>query len=117
MNHDIARIEELKLLKPARFPFLVGFSLEREITADASSDYSLRLRLAPREGQPKLELHFEGVRDLRMGNLEGAFAMVLTIRLIRADQMEGLAFKVQEDEQHAFSFVCSDFSSKLLEPE
>ena len=80
-----------------------------------ASEYNLRIRLAPLEqGPARLEIEFVGVRNLRVGDMHGLLVLQLDVQSIRGDQLEGLAFKVQEQECRTFSFVCSDFSWKLL---
>lgn len=116
MTDDAVHIQQFFDLKPARFPFLESFSLEREIEGGRGSEYTLRLRLASRGGEAaRLEVTFEGVRDLRVGSLEGLLALLIDVKSVRRDQLEGLHFEVREQEHDVFSFSCSEFSWAVTE--
>lgn len=97
----------------AKFPFLESMELSRDIESGTCSDYSLTLVLVPAQAGKSLRIVFEGVRDLRIGSLEGLLALRLELRSVRDSQLEGLRYRVVESEHEAFSFYCSNFVSML----
>lgn len=104
-------IRRFQARKPHTFRFLELFSLERDLSDAQASPYRLRVRLAQAvdEFADRLELEFVGVRGLKCGDLDGLQGALVEIRDASGDQMEGVAFRVVEEEHAMFSFWCSDF--------
>jgi hypothetical protein len=102
-------LESYRASKPWKYRFLKSFTLTRELRPEGASDYDLEVALAS-DGGDLLFVKFTGVRDLRIGSLEGLFGLHLDIRDIHASQMEGLNFQVGESEYRAFSFLCYGFT-------
>ena len=115
MNRKSTSIEEFRALSPLKYGFLEALELFREIRPNGCSDFRLRLVMAPPGmDATRLVLVFEGVRDLRIGHLEGLFKLVLGITPIKDSQMEDLNYKVIEQEYDAISFSAANLRASLL---
>jgi hypothetical protein len=108
-------IEQYYALRKAEFGFLERLELRQ--TGDPIGWSGLRvqidLRSALRFDSRRLCLVFEGVRELRIGTIEGLFLYMIEIRSIVASQLEDLNYRVVEGEYDAFSFLCKSFSVRL----
>ena len=107
-----AKIDQYFALKPSSFRFLKALSLERQLDSGAAGDYSLRIELTaqPSMDSDRLILRFEGVRNLRFGELEGLLGLLVEIRDAGQEGLEGVRYRVVESEEETFAFDCSDFS-------
>lgn len=93
--------------------YLQSISLHREIDEDDASEYIVRIILSHQPSSfndDKLEVIFSGVRDFRMGNIDGLFALFIDIADISESQWENLPYKVKENEYDTFSFYCKSFT-------
>lgn len=101
-------------LKPSQYGYLETFKLNRKITKEGCSDYFLELQMRStsdfRENN-RLHLSFSGVKDLKIGNLEGLLSLLIDIRPIQEYQFENVKYKVVESEYEAFSFLCLDIGA------
>ncbi|MCT4596535.1 MAG: hypothetical protein N4A50_01480 [Vallitalea sp.] len=100
-----------------KFGYIYSINLKRDIDANGCSEYMLDIILCDYpnyEGCPKLLLHFLEVRDFKLGNIEGMFKLLIHITDISERQMEGIKYKVQEEENTSFSFYCNAFEYKIL---
>jgi hypothetical protein len=98
------------------FPFLKTFTLSRHLVDGELGAFDLVMVFVPAiviESARRLVLRFEGVRDLKVGDLEPLFMLRLEVRLIRDQQLEELNYKVVESEHDAFRFLCRDFSARV----
>lgn len=117
MNSD-PQIEGYQRLRPFEFGLLERLELFQAVDSEASTGLALALHLrsaaAPNRGK-RLRLAFEGVRGLRIGDLDGLIHFTLEIQSIRDRRMEGLSYQVAEGEYNAFFFYCREFTSALEE--
>lgn len=114
MNDENIAIQHYYSLNPIQFGFLESLNLYREIVSEGCSDYLLEIKMRTFPENPdthKLHLSFLGVRNLRLGNLEGLTNLFIEIRSIHEHQLEDLEYKVVESENEAFSFYCKDFKA------
>lgn len=114
MNYEDDAVRRYYSLKPAQFGFLESFELRREIQKGKCSDYALKLEmrsLQEDKDQYYLTLSFTGVRDLRIGDLEGLTSLLIDIRSLQGYQLEDLCYRIAENENDAFSFCCKDFKA------
>ena len=100
--------------KQKEFCYLQSISMHREIHwEEGCSEYFVRIILSaypPDSKGKKLEINFEGVRNLKLSDIDGLLALLIDIADISKDQMENINFKVMEDENNLFSFYCKSFS-------
>jgi hypothetical protein len=59
--------------------------------------------------EKKMLIHFSGVVDFKSANLSSLYNLLICIVDVSSDQMEGINYKVKEDEYELFSFCCSTF--------
>ena len=65
----------------------------------------------------KLTIQFSGVVDLKIANLHPGSNCLLQITSVADDQMEGIRYRVFNDEQDlTLSFYCGDFTFADQEP-
>ena len=103
-------------LGPSKYGYLEELRLYREISEDGCSDYTvnLALRSFPKDQTSlKLFLAFTGAKEVRIGHLEGLLNLVIDIRDVKEQQMEGVNYKVVESEYNAFSFWCREFQAEV----
>jgi hypothetical protein len=103
--------------KQKEFGYLQSFNLYRNLNEVGCSEYDLNITLSDYpfyEGDHKLLITFSGVRNLRIGDFEGLFKLIINISNISKDQMEGINYKVKEEEYELFSFYCDKFNFEIL---
>lgn len=66
-------------------------------------------------GDKKLVMDFQNVKDLKIKDLDGLFKTVLSITDISSYQMEGINYRIVEDENSLFSFECKNFDFSVLD--
>jgi len=77
--------------------------------------YNLDIILVDRRmSERKMSIHFSGVVDFKSIKLDSLYVLSISIVDVSADQMEGLHYKVKEDEHELFSFYCDSFSCKMV---
>lgn len=100
------------------FGYFQSLQLSRDIgDEDGCSEYSLNITLCGypfHEGDQKLVLSFLGVRNLKIGVIDGLYKLLININNISEDQMEGINYWVKEDENESFSFYCADFEFLIM---
>lgn len=100
------------------FSYLESLHLSRNIgDEDGCSEYSLNVTLCGypfHEGDQKLVLSFLGVRNLKIGELDGLYKLSINVNNISEDKMEGINYKVKEDENELFSFYCAEFEFQIM---
>ena len=113
-------IERYYALRKAEFGFLERFELRQPVDPREWNGFRLEvdLRSSAQAESDRLRLVFAGVRDLRIGELEGLLRYMIDIRSITAAQVEGRNYRLVEGEYDAFSFVCESFTepSNRLRP-
>lgn len=103
--------------KQSEFGYIESFNLNRSLSEEVCSEYVLKVTLIDYpfcEGDHKFLISFSGVRGLKIGNLEGLFKLDISISDITEDQMEGINYKVKEEENELFSFYCEKFEFEIL---
>jgi hypothetical protein len=100
------------------FAYLHSFQLSRKMDEVFCSDYILRIVLC---GQPYKEtdkemlLTFSGVKNLKIGDLGGMVRLFIHVLDIADSQMEGITYKVSEEENELFSFYCQKVEYEITE--
>lgn len=113
-NIDI--INRYYSLKPSQYGYLQSFKLGRKIYREGCSDYFLELQMrsiSDFSEKNRLYLSFSGVKELKIGNLEGLLCLLIDIRSIKENQFEDVKYKVIDSEYEAFSFLCVDFEATI----
>lgn len=62
-----------------------------------------------------LRIKFKNIKDLKLGDLEGILKIVIGIQDISSYQLEGIKYKVAENENEQFNFLCSSFMYEMVE--
>ena len=94
-------------LKPSQYGYLETFKLYRVISKEGCSDFHLELKMSSTsnfDDKKRLHLSFSGIKELKLGNLEGLLSLLIDIMNIQEYQLEGAKYKVIEREYEAFSF-------------
>lgn len=110
------QIEGYQRLRPFEFGLLERLELVQAVDWETSTGRALTLHLRSAAAQnrgKRLRLAFDGVRGLRIGDLEGLIHFTLEIESIRERPLDGLAYQVVEREYNAFFFYCRDFTCTL----
>jgi len=108
-------VDDFYGLRKAEFGYLERFDLQQSVDPNQWAGFRVEidLRALAQAESRRLRLVFIGVRDLRIGSLEGLLFFLIEIRSIRDQQLEGLNYRVVEGEHNAFSFVCESFTASI----
>lgn len=120
MSASDPRIERYLSLRPSGLRILEALSITRQVSSERATDFVLTLRLkfiGSGESGRVLYLEFTGVRDLKVGNLEGLLGLAIEISPVRDQQLEGIRYRVSEEEHGTLSFWCGSFDASLIESE
>ncbi|WP_240416815.1 hypothetical protein [Paenibacillus periandrae] len=104
--------------KQMEFGYLQSFNLYRNLSGIGSSEYTLKITSCDYplyEGNQKFLITFLGVRNLKIRDFEGLFKLIITIDDISKDQIEGINYKVIEEEYETFSFICEKFEFEIIQ--
>jgi hypothetical protein len=109
------KIEAYYELSPAIYCFLELLSIRQCVDPKEWAGLDLAMRLSSSFGSDakRLQLDFTGVRDLKIGSLDGLMRYAIDIRSIAERQLEGLSYRVVEEEWGLVSFACADFAVKI----
>ena len=95
-----------------KFGYLKSVNISREIDNIGCTDYQMVMFLCNfpyYEGDSMMKLKFKGVKDLKLSELDGLVKLLISIKDLSTDQMEGVGYKIKEDENNLFSFFCEKF--------
>ena len=106
-------IDKYYSLRPAEYGFLESLTLQQSVQPEMWHGLDLTIRLSSISSSGSLCLEFKGVKDLRIGLIQGLVQYRLDIRSIRDDQQEGLHYRVVESEHDLLSFVSSNFAARI----
>lgn len=116
MNSTEEKIKRYYSFKPSQYGYLETFKLHRDIHKDGCSDYSIELQMRSTmdiSDDKRLYLSFSGIKELKIGDLEGLLSLLIDIRPMQEYQLEGVNYKVVESEYEAFSFLCLDIEATV----
>lgn len=102
--------------KNGKYGYLKDIHITREIFERGCSDFQIKLILTEypyNKGTDVFEIIFNGVKDIKIGKLEGLLKLVIDIRDLSSSQLEGIKYKIFESENDIFSFNCNDFTYML----
>src|SRR5471030_371075 len=105
------KIQSFLELSPLKYRFLEAFSLNSSVKKYSASDYQIEMTLINIEGEEidAINIKFFNAVDIKIGDLNNIYAMQIEIDDISSNQLEGLKFRVTEQENCGFSFSCEDF--------
>jgi hypothetical protein len=113
MRIEEEKIEHYYSLKPISFPILIKFELKQNVIAGETPtlDVSVVMRSRDKHETKSLNLFFEGVRELRLSqpSLSEFHIPFIKIDSIKDSQWEDLTYKVKDEEESTFSFLCKNF--------
>ncbi|WP_127529792.1 hypothetical protein [Paenibacillus kobensis] len=104
--------------KHKKYHCLQSFNLHRDLSGLGDPEYTLEVILCDYpcyEGDQKFRITFGGVRDIKVGYLEGMFALYFNIYDVRDHQLQGIKYRVAEEEEAMFSFYCESFEYEIIE--
>jgi hypothetical protein len=109
------KIEAYYALKPAKYGFLEELSISQTVDPKAWRGLVLAVTLRSSEESVRgvMRLEFWGVRNLKVNSFDGLMRYGIDIRSISEDQLEGLKYRVTENEHALLSFVCDAFSAEV----
>lgn len=93
------------------YSFIKSISLFREISGEECGQYNLKLSLVDFpcwDAEKHLNIIFEEVSNLTLGNIENMFRVSIRIDSIVEWQHEGVRFAVKECENDLFAFRCKN---------
>jgi hypothetical protein len=95
------------------FDYLRSIHLYRD--EEAWPECSLDIVLGNRQlSKIKMLIHFSGVINFESANLDLLYTLFISIVDVSENQMEGICYKVREDEHNLFSFWCKNFAYNLI---
>jgi hypothetical protein len=103
-------------LRPEKYGFLLAMTFERHLTDSRCSLYLLDMLLCDLEkpSSEKLHLKFYDVVDVNIRNIESMAGILLAIEDVSDRQLEGVKYRVSDQENEIVSFFCSQFSADLI---
>jgi hypothetical protein len=104
--------------RPTEFPVVVSVRLQQRLPSGEPPSLDVLLELGHRSDPRRLlRLTFIGVIQLSLRQPPWSLFQIplLTIRDVSADQLEGVRFKVTDEEDSALSFSCGDMEIELVE--
>jgi hypothetical protein len=113
----MSHIDRFYALRKAEFGYLERLVIQQSVDPQEWSGLQLEIVLRSRTSlrAPRLLLNFEGVKELRVGELRGILFYMIEIDSIADRQLEELNFQVIESEYNLISFQCKGFAVQLEE--
>jgi hypothetical protein len=112
IRQEIRAFEELR--SKGKYGYLERLQLRRALPSRGPGPFCVEMDLRPVGFAPsRLLLSFEGVPHYHMRDLDGILFYLIQIESIADRQLEGLKYRVYEDEYSAFSFMCRSFSATV----
>jgi|GEM_PF-2718829 len=107
MSQVDAKIEKYRAIGFGSLP-VTALEIQQTVPPIGDARQSLSLRLLT--GERTVVLAFSGLRQLRLADLHPGSLCRLYITSVADDQMEGLRYRVSNDEQDlTLDFYCADF--------
>jgi hypothetical protein len=101
-----------------KYPFLKSLHIDRTLNEGGCSEYHLTIALCNfpfYEGDPQFVLTFSEAKDIKIGSLQGMLRLMIEITDISKDQLEGMNYKLHEEEYDLLSFCCEDFDFQVID--
>ncbi len=109
-------VEKFIAIRPVLYRFLKELRLRRKISPLGSSGYDVEIVLSKiSDGEVEnMKVRCANASNIKIGDIESMFGMLLEIDDISGHQLEGVSYRISEQENNTFSFDCSDFHVDLL---
>jgi hypothetical protein len=109
-------IDKFHALMPVSYYFLIAISLKREFSFEEFSPPTIEFTLSKvSSGKTEdMKVHCTNARDIKIGDIESLHGIQLEIYDVSSHQLEGILYKVMDEENNAFSFFCSDFYIEII---
>lgn len=111
-NNNLAEFNSIQ----SEFGYLLSLEITRELNDLGCTEYTVNLILCnyPDHRNSKLLLGFTGVKNLKLGDLDGLVKNFISITDITSHQLEGIRYSVKEEENETFAFYCKTFRYEVL---
>lgn len=116
MTTEDSAIERYHSLSPRSYPLVVSAELRYVRSDDAPPRATLCLLLCPRGGESgELALRFDRVQKLRLRQPDWSELTLsyLSITPMRDRGMEGIGYRVHDEEEDSIDFLCDTFTCDL----
>ncbi|EDT6694646.1 hypothetical protein AH716_004384 [Salmonella enterica subsp. enterica] len=109
-------INTFRSLYDLQFKYLQSIACERSVDASSDGTYQIILVLSRYDDiYPKrMRMVFEGAIDVKIGDINGLWGMLIDIEDIKNNGLENIYFIVREIEYNTFSFMCKSFNTELI---
>lgn len=105
------RIAEHIYDKQKEYGYLKSIEIVRNIFGEESEPYNLKISLVSIpcwDIEDQFEIVFEGVHNLKIGDIDNLLNVVIQIEAIENFQNENQNYMVRECENELFSFTCKN---------
>ena len=108
-------LQAFDAFRHSAFRFLKSLAFSRDVSPHGSSHYGVEVVLSSgsEEADGMLRLLCTGVTDIKVGDINGTVSVLLSIHDIKAQQLEGMNYRVGETENDLFSFACEGFEVEV----
>ncbi len=115
MANQSFKIQKFNSINPAIFRFITRLFVEKVAKTGYGIQFNVEVSLAKSldPGADRLTVRFFESADLRLGDLNPTVGALLTIYDIAERQLEGLAYRVVDEEAGYFSLNCLDFEFEV----
>ena len=97
--------------KQKEFSYIKSINIYRDFIYDECSDFYLKLTLSSYPAcnqEDEFHILFVGVKNLRLEDINNLLRVQINISSIKDCQIEDLNFKIVDNENQLFSFLCKD---------
>jgi hypothetical protein len=105
------KLDAFVSIGPARFNYVKRVVVEKTFDVHDRPSCTLRIELATRVpfSGPILHITFLDAVDIKIGDLNHHWCVLLSIRDISDHQLERIRYRVNDEESAVLSLYCSDF--------
>lgn len=93
------------------YRYIKSINISRNIFGDECSNFDLCITLCEYpswDETDEFSIVFEGVKDLKLGDIHNLFCVYFDIQFVSYMQMENINYSVKECENDLFSFLCKN---------
>jgi hypothetical protein len=99
--------------KTHRYGFVENIELSRHVRGNQADDYLVKVILRVADSDDRIRMEFRGAREIQFGRLEGLVASMISIIDVSDRQLEGLRYRVTDQEHGVISLYCASFSAEV----
>jgi hypothetical protein len=119
MSQTVARdkVNRFLSVRPVRFGYIVRFAIEKSFKWDSTASCIVEVTLSSKvePDSPQLKLKFLRATEVKIGDLNATVGCVVAIQDISDRGLEGITYRVVDEEAQCFSLNCQDFEFEVLE--